>query len=308
MYKQTTYKKEGLEYIELFDSNGFSKVKISVDQGASVLNLKLDNAQVIDMDSSSYEDTYASSILFPFANRVKNGTYKHNNKTYQLDCNDMPRNNALHGLVYNKRIAVKTTELTADFGLVTLHYSNDGASIGFPFTYELLVTYKLKNNALTVTVKVENTDSSFFPFTLGWHPYFKSEDLYNSYLRFKSTKKLKFDNQLIPLDIEAYTQTEALQIKDSKLDDCYILSDNEVEFVTPTYNMKISTTSIDNFLQLYTPEKRNTIAIEPMTGVSDSLNNKIGLQILDVGKTYEVSWNIIIENLTKNMNTKGYNS
>lgn len=293
MYKQVLKKEDGLDYIELLDSNGYSKAKIGLDQGASLLELKLNNTQVItNMDPIPYKDSYASSILFPFANRVKNGTYDYNNKTYQLNCNEIGRNNALHGLIYNKRIAIESSQLTSEFGSVTLVYTNDGSSLGFPFSYHLLITYRLSKNALNLTVKVKNTDSSSFPFTLGWHPYFKSEDLYNSYLRFTSDKKLKFDSHLIPSAIETYTQTEALQIKESKLDDCYILTSNEVEFITPKYRMKISTTSKDNFLQLYTPETPNIIAIEPMTGVADSFNSGMGLQVLDVGEDYELSWNI----------------
>ena len=34
------------------------------------------------------------------------------------------------------------------------------------------------------------------------------------------------------------------------------------------------------------------IAIEPMTGISDSFNNKKGLQILQPNEGYEVRWNL----------------
>ena len=52
----------------------------------------------------------------------------------------------------------------------------------------------------------------------------------------------------------------------------------------------------DGFLQLYTPPKKNTIAIEPTTGVSDSLNNKIGLKTLKPNNDYEVVWNVTVVN------------
>ncbi|WP_298319537.1 aldose 1-epimerase [uncultured Aquimarina sp.] len=295
MYKQIIHKEEGLEFIELFDNKAQSRAKISLDQGASLLNLKLNNTQVIAMNPLTYEDTYASSILFPFVNRVKNGTYNYNDKTYQLNCNDNGRNNALHGLVYNKKMELKSSELTLDFGSVTLHYINEGTSIGFPFKYELFITYRLKKNALILTVKVKNTGSDSFPFTIGWHPYFKSENLYNSHVNFNSYKKLKVDSQLIPSGVEDYVQNATLRIMDNKLDDCYMLTDNVVEFITPEYGLTISTTSTRNFLQLYTPETPNFIAIEPLTGIADSLNNEIGLQVLEVGQDYEISWTVAVE-------------
>jgi len=301
LYKQLIHKEQGLEHIELFDTKGLSKAKICLDQGACLEELMLDGVYTIeDMYPLTYEDTYASSILFPFANRVKNGTYKFMNKTYRLHCNENGRNNALHGLVYNKRFEVESSELTSDFGSVTFRYESDGTSEGFPFKYALLLTYKLRKSTITLTIKVQNLDSSSFPFTLGWHPYFISEDLYNSSLNFKSNKKIRFDNQQITSVLVDCDEEVSFQIKDNQLDDGYVLAGNKIEFATPGYNMIIQAISQENFLQLYTPSKPNTIAIEPMTGISDSLNNELGLLILNSGKAYQVSWHIDIEKTTNN--------
>ena len=82
------------------------------------------------------------------------------------------------------------------------------------------------------------------------------------------------------------------------LDDGYPLKTNEIEFLTPEYSFKIKTTSKENFLQLYTPDKSNVIAIEPMTGAADNFNNKIGLQTLLPNDILSVEWNLAIKNLT----------
>ena len=64
--------------------------------------------------------------------------------------------------------------------------------------------------------------------------------------------------------------------------------------ITPKYRLKFNATGDNNFLQVYTPPKLNTIAIEPTTGVSDSFNNKIGLQVLKPNETYNIEWCIEI--------------
>jgi aldose 1-epimerase len=51
----------------------------------------------------------------------------------------------------------------------------------------------------------------------------------------------------------------------------------------------------ENFLQLYTPINTNAIAIEPMTGISDSFNNKIGLKELLPDECYGIEWQIFIK-------------
>ena len=67
-------------------------------------------------------------------------------------------------------------------------------------------------------------------------------------------------------------------------------------FKTPEYDLKISTTGKNNFLQIYTPPIANVVAIEPTTGVSDSFNNNIGLQLLAPQKTQEITWGLTVEN------------
>jgi len=45
-------------------------------------------------------------------------------------------------------------------------------------------------------------------------------------------------------------------------------------------------------LQLYTPKDLSLIAIETMTGVSNSFNNKIGLKTLKPDQIYSVTWSV----------------
>ena len=50
--------------------------KIILNQGASLQELTLNSVELIkDLEPLKYQDTYASAILFPFANRIENGKY-----------------------------------------------------------------------------------------------------------------------------------------------------------------------------------------------------------------------------------------
>ena len=49
---------------------------------------------------------------------------------------------------------------------------------------------------------------------------------------------------------------------------------------------------IENYLQLYRPKDLSPIAIHPMTGVSNSFNNKIGLQTLATNQSHSIIWNV----------------
>ena len=281
------------DFIEIENSLINSYAKIYLNQGASLQDLKLSNHVLIkDMHPMTYDKTYASSILFPFANRVKDGIYQFNGETYHLDINQKEEHNALHGLVYNKNFVVTSQETNKESASVTLLYQEKKGSPGFPFTYSIQLEYVLTQNTLDLIVKIKNTDSKTFPFTLGWHPYFLSSDLFKSSLLFDCNKKTVLDERNITKGISYIDPVECLQIKDQSFDDCYVLNSNEVTFLTPKYILKLTSTEEDSFLQIYTPPHKNTIALEPTTGVSDSLNNNIGLKTLHPDETYSITWNL----------------
>ncbi|MFV0541289.1 MAG: aldose 1-epimerase [Aestuariibaculum sp.] len=279
--------------IELSNSNQSNNAVIALNLGASLQELKIKGKQIIKpLEPLPYSSTYASSILFPFANRIKNGTYTFNGNTYSFEINEPDNNNALHGLVYNKTFVVEKENITEFSATVKLRYSEQQLSKGFPFTYSIELEYVLKENDLNLNVTVTNTYNKPFPFTLGWHPYFSSSNLYKSTLNFISNEQLVFNDRCITIDTTKVTNTSNFEIKDKQLDDCFILKNNKVQFNTPDYKLLIGISSEESFLQIYTPPKENTIAIEPTTGVSDSFNNKMGLQILNPNKSHQINWNL----------------
>lgn len=283
---------KNINIIEVSNSKKNNFAQIDLDKGASlqVLTLKK-NVLIEDLKPLTYSNTYASSLLFPFANRIKDGTYRFNKHTYKFNINEDGNNNALHGLVYNKTFEVLDFKTTKTYASVKLIYKEKYSSDGFPFTYDIQVEYMLSDTNLDFKVLVTNTSSQPFPFSLGWHPYFVTSNLSESYLKFKSSKKLVFDDRMITEKIEDI-KTSSFKIEDKKLDDCWVLDDTKVVFETPEYNLQISSTEKNSFLQAYTPPRKNTIAIEPTTGVSDSFNNKIGLQVIKPKENYQVVWSL----------------
>ncbi|MEH6536345.1 MAG: aldose 1-epimerase [Psychroserpens sp.] len=304
MYTLTEIETQGLHYLEMASSDGESKGQICLNQGGRLSKFVFKKIQILaDFDTSTYKDNYASSVLFPFANRIKDGEYTFNDSKYELDCNESDKNNALHGLVYNKTFVCVHKTLTSNYASLTLQYKDAGKSKGFPFKFNIELIYTLSQSGLNLSAKVVNECDKTFPFTLGWHPYFNSKDLNNSSINFVSSKKYRFDNQQIISGTTSLDVEMPFQLKDVKLDDGYPLATNELEFSTPEYSFKLTSTSIENFLQLYTPNQPNVIAIEPMTGAADNFNNKIGLQMLDPNDTYNVEWNIKIETLNSKTKT-----
>ncbi|MBC3845352.1 hypothetical protein H8K90_03075 [Winogradskyella echinorum] len=66
---------------------------------------------------------------------------------------------------------------------------------------------------------------------------------------------------------------------------------------TPQYRMTMTSSSKEYFLQFYTTNLPNLIAIEPITGICDSFNNVIGLQILEPLRSFNTDWDLVINSL-----------
>jgi aldose 1-epimerase len=299
MFKLNQYRCEKTNHnaIEISNSETNIFAKINLTQGARLQELNINNHHIInEMKDLEYSKTYASSILFPFANRIKDGRYKFENKNYQFPINETELNNALHGLVFNKEFEVLHSNTKKDYASVVLSYTETKHSVGFPYTYIIQLKYTLTQSTLKLGVDIKNTDSKTFPFTLGWHPYFMSSDRYNSSVSFDSNKKLKLDDRCITEGVAVDEKFGQVMVKDQSLDDCYVLKTNAIQFKTPKYILDINSSEKESFLQLYTPPHPNMLAIEPTTGVSDSFNNGMGLKTLAPQEAYSIEWVLSINN------------
>ena len=291
MFKINELKENDFSIVELSNASKTSIAKIYLNEGARVADLKLNGKIIIEEQANfEYKNSYASAILFPFAGRVENGAYSFKFDDYQLDCND--NNNAIHGLVYDKTFEIFEPEEHQNNCSVTFNYYEKKPLAGFPFNYFLSVTYTLFETHLNTRVTVKNIDSKAFPFTLGWHPYFKSSNLNESSLALSSTQKAVYNANMVAQNLEDSVFEGEIELKDHQLDDCFILKNDYVVLKTPDYNLKISADAKKNYYQVFTPEKLPLIAIEPLTGVSNNLNNKIGLQVLEPDATYVQNWDL----------------
>ena len=282
--------------IEITNSVSGTKAKIQLSYGASLDELIIRNIKVItNLYPLEYKKTYPSSILFPFANRINDGQFNFNGSNYNLQCNEKQLNNAIHGLVYNKAFLVDELKKFKNHAEIKLYYEELNPPTGYPFKFRVELLYKLTNEFLSLKINVINLDDKKLPFTVGWHPYFKSVDLDKSKIQFNCIKKIKCNKNNIALGFEPFNSKMPLSLRKRRFDDAFVLENPDVKFFTPEYDLVLKSSEKESFLQLYTPMNTNAIAIEPMTGVSDSFNNKIGLKKLSPGQSYSIEWQVSIK-------------
>ncbi|HEX9804629.1 MAG TPA: aldose 1-epimerase, partial [Candidatus Dojkabacteria bacterium] len=236
------------------------------------------------------KNIYMNSKLAPFANRIDRGKYEFEGKKYSLTKNFPHEDNAIHGLVDDKKFEIEEIILKKDSASAVLKYDYNAWDKGFPFEFTVRIKYGINiKSGMTIETEITNTGDRIMPYTDGWHHYFMTgSKVDNCILQIDSNEKYKFSKRMIP---EGKIKNDEFKkgklIENQFLDECFILN-------TKGKN-KISTKLIDrkqkftleiwqncgkgkyNYLQVYTPEHRRTIAIEPMSSPPNAFNTKVDL-------------------------------
>ena len=199
--------------------------------------------------------------------------------------------NALHGLIYDGVYDVAGSDANELQAVVSLQYQYRGDDEGFPFQYTCIVTYVLKkDNELAISTDIINSAKGLMPLQDGWHPYFTfGEKIDELQLEFQSKEKIIFDKTMIHTGEKIpYQEFGSLKkIGDTKFDDCFTLNFAECQpmCVLRDKKKKLQVEIIPDksypYLQIYTPDHRNSIALENLSAPPDTFNNGIDLKILE---------------------------
>ena len=291
-----------LNHIHVF--NDKTSCKIFPNLGASLQELSsetvpiINGIQVSEKGISEYQNLKKSALLFPFPGRIENGSYIHNQQSFQLEINETKHSNAIHGLIFDKPFEVESIETSAENAKVVISYISNKKLSGFPFKFRLIVTYLISNDSLKLSINVKNLGEESFPFGLGWHPYFKSENLANSYFSFSSEEQLVCDENQIPKTAKRNTLPQNFKLESRFFDDTFILLNKEVTFKTENYSLDmIFSETSEGFLQIFTPHDRKSIAIEPMSCSPNAFNTHNGLKTLQPSEIY--IWQVDLNFRTK---------
>lgn len=143
------------------------------------------------------DQDYYGAIVGRFANRIENGRFTLNGKTYQVTQNE--GNHALHGGVngFNKR--VWTVDNQTENSITFAYLSADGEE-GFPANLSVKVTYKVTDCKLCIEYFAESDADTVISLTN--HSYFNVDGVENTIDNLKLFIDANYvtatDQQLIP--------------------------------------------------------------------------------------------------------------
>jgi aldose 1-epimerase len=286
---------------ELLNSKTGNGFAIVPEYGGIMVGLYFKGNNIIDTYSdyeSLVENKWSKNVLlFPFPNRLRDGKYSWEGKTYSFDINNKATGNAIHG--FSKNVPMRVTNIIMEsYASLTCTYIYDGWHEGFPFPFDFNITYEMDDNSgLEVTMQVTNLHSESIPWGMGWHPYFDIADTVDEVsMLLPKCQKIEIDDRMLPTNVLVDFQDfkAVRKIGDYTLDNGFKLMEKEekasVYLESDKYRLEYwQETGNDkwNFLQIFTPPHRQSIALEPMTCNIDAFNNGNGLKKLAPGESME---------------------
>lgn len=247
--------------------------------------------------------------LIPWPNRLRDGRYSFDGRSFQLALSEPEKANAIHGLV---RWA-NWTVVERDHDRVVMGHVLHPRE-GFPFALELRNEYELSAQGLAVTTTACNRGATACPYGAGAHPYLTagSERLDPDALTIPADSWLRSDERQIPLGREPVQDTEydfrvARTIGDAQLDTAYadLIRDDDgrarVVLAAPDgpavalwmdesyrYVMAFTGDSLPD-----PARRRRGLGVEPMTCAPNAFQSGEGLLRLEPGDRAVSRWGIV---------------
>lgn len=272
-------------------------------QGAELCSLK--NANGVEYIWEANPDVWGrhAPVLFPIVGKVKQNTYRVNNKEFQL---------SQHGFARDCKFEViEQTAQRITFQLA----SNETTLTKYPYVFVFRIIYELIADTLEINYEVENTGNQRMFFSIGAHPGFacpiggegvrsdyslvfsKVEDnakhLIKDGLFTGEQEKMLQDTNKLPLSDSLFDQ-DALVFKSLKSTTISIVNKSDVKKLSVHF-------AGFPYMGIWSKSRTSPfVCIEPWFGMADhidfngDISEKEGIQVLESGKQFQCQHSIQI--------------
>lgn len=279
--------------------------------GATLRSLDFNGRALVDGFASDEMSTGGrGQLLMPWTNRIGDGRYDFESKTYQLPVSEPALNNASHGLVrWAAWTAVEHTAVSVTLGYRLM------AQSGYPWTLDLLVSYAVSDDGLAVTQTATNRARTPAPYASGAHPYLTlGRQVDALVLSLPADSRLTTDDRKLPTGGVDVSGTEfdfrtPRPIGETRWDHAVTQLTRSAEdrvWVTlrdPQNDLGVGLWADVHhpWLQVYTGDanpfgQRRSLAVEPMTAPPDAF--RTGTDVITLapagedGDSFSASWGI----------------
>ncbi|MFZ4543098.1 MAG: aldose 1-epimerase [Saprospiraceae bacterium] len=272
-----------------------NKIELLPNCGSLLLSARLNGVEVIDgyQDPAELEDLKfgKSLVLFPFPNRLDGGKYTFEGKNYKFPINNVATENAIHGLDKKTPFYVSSIVCGKNYAEICCRYDYEGLNTSYPFPFQISIDFTISDDhEVEINMTMINKGLGNLPAGLGWHPYFKIADhIEEVELSISDLEMIEINERMLPTgNRKKFDEFVASKkVANTQLDNCFFIL-NQAHPFQAILNSALGTLKYwqetgnekFNFIQIFTPAHRKSIALEPMTCNIDAFNNGDGLKIL----------------------------
>jgi galactose mutarotase-like enzyme len=287
MYQINAHQNNKFKVYELANSDANSWLKVVPERGGIITGFGVKGEEMLFLNKETLENPEKNirggiPILFPISGQLENGEYEWNGTVYQM------KN---HGVARNLPWEVIETIADASQASISLSLkSNADTKKAFPFAFELIFTYVLTAEGLTIKQQYRNNSDAPMPIYAGFHPYFKTNSK-NLLYQTDATSYVDYN------DMERKEINGSLDLTDKK--ESFILMDavkREISFELPDRKKNITLTYGDEFKYVVIWQENNQefVCVEPWMAMTNELNRKEELVMIQPGETLTTTMGIAV--------------
>lgn len=264
-----------------------SRLEVVPERGGIITQWSLQDRDILYLDSDRFADPNLSvrggvPILFPICGNLPDNTYTYNGQQYRLK---------QHGFARDLPWKVgELSELTDNLVSLTLILdSNDQTYTVYPFNFQLVFTYTLKDNTLEISQHYTNHSTEPMPFSTGLHPYFLVLD--KTQLEFEIPAS-EYQDQITK---EVHPFSGTFDFNENELDIAFRqISENSANVTDKGRGIKLTLSYSDLYstLVFWTLQGKDYYCLEPWSAPRNAINTGEHLTQIAPGASYEASFKL----------------
>jgi aldose 1-epimerase len=282
---------------------------VITETGATLRSFTVEDRAVIDgFGPEEWSQGGRGQVLAPWPNRLGDGRYTFEGIEAQAPLNELPANNAIHGLV--RWMPWRMVGRAQNRVSLALELRPSPA---YPFALGLTVEYRLGRDGLSVVIDAGNLGPTDLPFGIGFHPYLTvgTPTVDQVRLTVPSRQRLFSDDRGLPTgsgpcEGTEFDFTQGRLIGVTKLDTAFTKllrgpdgrARVELDHPDGAGGATLWTDERFGYLMIYTgdtlgaDQRRRSLAVEPMSCPPDAFRSGNDLVTLRPGGRWTGSWGI----------------
>lgn len=275
----------------LTDPTGQTRLEVVPSRGGIATQWQVNGQPIFYLDTERFTDPTLSvrggnPILFPICGNLPDNTYTLNGQSYTLK---------QHGFARDLPWTVLDQQAGADSARLSMGLSSSEQTLAvYPFEFDLVFTYILQGNTLTLHQRYTNRSEARMPFSAGFHPYFAVQD--KAKLRLHIPASQYDDN--VTKSVQAYSGSFDFNV--DEIDAAFTeISSHVASVVDEGRSQRLTLTFSPEFsaVVFWTVKGKPFYCLEPWTAPRNAMNTGNHLLYLDPGTSTELSIQVTVESV-----------